>query len=223
MAAHAQEPETARDQKADRETGFPGLSAQPFAQRDDVCAARTTTTGMDERRWQTTVGRLGRERPSPHRPAAKSAGENPGSLTPQCPALTRRRAGSGQQRTPPALHRPSPQGCASPPVRSRQAAATIATLGLADFLMPAVEGTAHLRASSHRFCDLLRAACRVSTRNARRCEASLGTRRSRRRSKVSRGTGDAARKAARFPSAIHCRRIAENRGLRQHHGFKEAP
>jgi len=85
MAAHAEEPETARDQKADRETGFPGRSAQPIAQRDDVWAARTTTTGMDERRSQTTVGRLGRERPSPHCPGAKSAGENPGSLTPQCP------------------------------------------------------------------------------------------------------------------------------------------
>jgi hypothetical protein len=43
------------------------------------------TTDMDKRRWQTTVGRLGRERPSCHRPGAKSEGERRGSLTPQCP------------------------------------------------------------------------------------------------------------------------------------------
>ena len=52
-------------------------------------------------------------------------------------------------------------------------------------------------------------------RDARSYEAVPGTRRSPAdASKVSRATGEAARKTARFPSANQCRRIAANRGLR---------
>jgi hypothetical protein len=47
---------------------------------------------------------LGRERPSRQRAGAKSGGTKRGSLTPQPPALTRRRVLCGQQRTPPDNH-----------------------------------------------------------------------------------------------------------------------